>query len=129
VDQSDRSVAIHGSKCLLIFVFFCLLFNYKLKHFKIVSAVKSTIKSRKSHALKMFGNKSVPRGQLTVVINNVFIFLIFLSKKCVIFKDLLIVVGNASCFVEGMKVDNFQNYLYHKFVLSQWQCQCETFGL
>ena len=102
-----------------MFVFFCLLFNHKLKHFKILSTVKSTIKARKSHALKMFRIKSVTRGQLTVVINTVFIFLIFLSKKYAIrFVNccLQMLIGfepiylklYTSCFVEGMTVDNFQ---------------------
>ena len=56
--------AIHGSKCLLIFVFFCLLFNYKLKHFKILSTVKSTKLENRNPPC--FQDVSYQIGQLTV---------------------------------------------------------------
>jgi hypothetical protein len=41
--------AIHRLKCLLIFVF-CLLFNYKLKHFKMLSTQSSQQSYRKSQS-------------------------------------------------------------------------------
>jgi hypothetical protein len=66
--------AIHGSKCLLIFVLFCFLFNYKLKHFKILSTVQSTKLENRNPPC--FQDVSYQIGQLTVV--TVFIFLIFL---------------------------------------------------
>jgi hypothetical protein len=57
--------AIHGSKCLLIFVFFCLLlFNYKLKHLKMLSTVKSTKLENRNPPC--FQDVSYQIGQLTV---------------------------------------------------------------
>jgi hypothetical protein len=80
--------AIHGSKCLLIFVFFCLLFNYKLKHLKtILSTVKSTKLENRNPP--WFQDVSYQIGQLTVRCYCFYISSISITNMPL---DLLIVV-------------------------------------